>query len=160
MIFELCHELDYVSWLLGPIAEVSCLKGQVSDLDIDVEDVAAMIVRFQSGAIGSVHLDCVQRVPSRTCRVIGALGTIEWNPLEHQARMTHPSGAPSEVLSYPDFTRDSRFETEMRHLLDCVEGNATPKADLTSAIGNLKVVLAAKRSADTGAVCQPGAIDV
>ena len=155
VIFELSHELDYVSWLLGPVVDVSCLQGRVSNLDIDVEDVAAITLRFQSGAIGSVHLDCLQRVPSRTCRLIGELGTIEWDYHGKHARLQNAKGSAAEVFSYPEFTRDLRFETEMRHLLDCLSGAAMPRADLAAAVSSLKIALAARRSAETGSVCHP-----
>ena len=155
VIFELSHELDYVSWLLGPVTDVTCLKGRVSDLDIDVEDVAGIVLRFQCGAIGTVHLDCLQRVPSRTCRVIGQLGTIEWDYHGRQARILYAGDSAPETFSYPGFTRDSRFRSEMRHLLDCLAGHEMPRSDLGSAVNSLKISLAAQRSAETGAVCHP-----
>ncbi len=155
VIFELSHELDYVSWLLGPVVDVSCLQGRVSSLDIDVEDVAAIALRFENGAIGSVHLDCLQRVPTRTCRVIGELGTIEWDYHARHARIAHAQPSMSEVFGYTDFTRDLRFRCEMRHLLDCLDGLAMPRSDLSSAVSSLKIALAARRSAETGTVCHP-----
>jgi predicted dehydrogenase len=152
-ILELTHELDYVSWLLGPVESVCCLTGRVSHLRIDVEDVAAIALQFACGAIGSVHLDFLQRVATRTCRIIGEGGTIEWDHHAQRA-LLRMVGATEEFL-YPAFSRSDRFESQARHLLACLAGDETPRADLAAAIQNLLVALAAKQSAASGRVIRP-----
>lgn len=79
VILDLIHELDYVSWLAGSVSHVTCFADQVSNLEIQTEDVAGILLRFENGTIGTVHLDYVQRSASRTCRVIGEKGTILWD---------------------------------------------------------------------------------
>ena len=79
VILDLIHELDYVSWLIGPVSHVTCFAEKVSSLHIETEDTAAILLRFAHGAIGTVHLDYIQRAPSRTCRIIGEEGTILWD---------------------------------------------------------------------------------
>ena len=79
VILDLIHELDYISWLLGPVADLTAMSGHVSRLEIETEDVAAILLRFETGAIATIQLDYLQRPPSRTCRLIGESGTIEWN---------------------------------------------------------------------------------
>ncbi|MCC7125968.1 MAG: Gfo/Idh/MocA family oxidoreductase [Acidobacteria bacterium] len=154
-IFELTHELDYVTWLAGPVVDVACLSGRVSNLHIDVEDLACMALRFASGAIGTVHVDFLQRVPTRSCRVIGEHGSIEWDYRASEARLQLPDASQSERFSYQGFSRADRFEQQTRHLLACVAGSDTPRADLTTAVDNLRLALAARQSAATGRVTHP-----
>ena len=45
------HEVDYATWTLGEAHEVSAWLGRVSDLEIDVEDLALFIVRHARGAM-------------------------------------------------------------------------------------------------------------
>lgn len=52
------------------------MNDRVSTLDIQTEDTAAILIRFMSGAIGTMNLDYIQRTVSRSCRVIGEEGTI------------------------------------------------------------------------------------
>jgi predicted dehydrogenase len=50
------HDLDLLLWLSGePIVELHAMSGTLSGEPIEVEDVISMSVRYQSGAIGSVH---------------------------------------------------------------------------------------------------------
>lgn len=149
VVLDLIHELDYVTWLAGPATEVGCLAGRVSDLEIDTEDVAAIVVRFESGAIGTVHLDYLQRTPTRTCRLIGEAGTIEWDYHTQTVRTFLPGSGLADTFTYPSFTRNDRFVAEMRHLLACLDGDETPECDLPSAERSLALALAAKAAADS-----------
>ena len=49
ILLDAIHELDYLLWLLGPVASVSAELDRVSDLEIDVEDTALLSLRFASG---------------------------------------------------------------------------------------------------------------
>ena len=46
VILDLIHELDYLTWLLGPASSVACFADRVSGLEIETEDTAAMLLRF------------------------------------------------------------------------------------------------------------------
>ena len=86
-LLELSHEIDYVRWLIGEIREVTARIARLSDLEIDVEDCAEIILTFENGTIGGPHLDMIQRAPTRTCRLIGSDGTLVWDGLtSHVAR--------------------------------------------------------------------------
>ena len=75
-ILDYIHEIDYVTWMLGEVQEIVCFAGTLSHLEIETEDVAAILLRFASGAIGQIHVDYVQRDYSRTCQIIGEEGTM------------------------------------------------------------------------------------
>ena len=44
VVLDAVHEIDYLSWLFGPVARVACRAGKLSDLDIDVEDHALLTI--------------------------------------------------------------------------------------------------------------------
>jgi predicted dehydrogenase len=48
------HQLDLLSWYMGPLAELSGYWANLNHPYIEVEDTAVAIVRFQSGALGQV----------------------------------------------------------------------------------------------------------
>ena len=83
VVLDRVHELDYVRWLMGNVTEVCALSGKLSSLEIDSEDTAEILLRFESGAFGSVHLDYVRR--DRDCRleIVGEEGTLEWSYQRH-----------------------------------------------------------------------------
>lgn len=80
------HEIDYLSWLLGPIVQFTGLKSHNGVLDIDTEDTAAAILRFSNGALVTLLTDYVQRTPRRRYLLAGSNGTIEWD--FHQGEVT------------------------------------------------------------------------
>ena len=154
VILDLIHELDYVGWLLGPVSSMACFADRVSSLEIETEDTAAMLLRFEGGAIGTVHLDYVQRAPSRTCRIIGEEGLILWDHLARRVRWYEAGRDAWEEFSYEGHSRDDRFLDEARHLLACLEGRERPEADAEAGGRALRMAMAAKESASTGRTCR------
>lgn len=145
-ILEISHEIDYVRWLMGEVQSVAAMGGSICGLELDVEDYAEILFSFTSGAIGSVHLDFVQRPPVRRCRIVGTAGTLELDLLAHVLRVVDPDGTSSELLSLPDFERNTLFLDELRHFAACAAGRETPQ--VTGAEGRrvLELALAARSS--------------
>ena len=79
VLLTLCHPFDYLRWLIGEIEGVSALTGKRGGLDIEVEDTANVMLRFANGALGSVHLDYIQRPGTHTLRITGQQGCILWD---------------------------------------------------------------------------------
>jgi predicted dehydrogenase len=55
------HQLDILLWLMGPLAEVSAVWGNVNHPYIEVEDTAVASLRFHSGALGSITTSVSQK---------------------------------------------------------------------------------------------------
>lgn len=146
VLLDLIHELDYVPWLVGPVTEIACLSGKVSRLEIETEDTAEILLRFENGAIGSLHLDYVQRAPHRSCRLIGEEGTIVWDYFAQTVTWYTAACGQWQSFAYPDHQRNDRFLAEVTHFLACVEGREQPETDLATGSRSLQLVLAAKES--------------
>lgn len=152
VILDLIHEIDYVRWLMGETSQVTCMKGRISHLEIETEDTAAILLRFESGAIGTINLDYIQRIISRSCRIIGEEGTIFWDLLSQKVSWYLAGDKAWHEFSYAGFQRNDRFMAEMEHLLACLRGEAAPEVDLESGSRSLKIALAAKESSVSGKV--------
>ena len=151
VILTLCHTLDYLRWLLGEVGAVWAETGRLSDLNINVEDVADITLRFRSGAIGTVHLDYVQRPPSHWLQLIGQKGTIRWDSDDSTVRCYRTEkGAWAKTPLPQEFNRNSMFLDELRHFLDCIGRRAEPLVTLEDGIQALRIALAAKQSAAEG----------
>lgn len=145
-ILDLIHEIDLVRNLGGEVTEVSAFAGHVSSLEITSEDVAELILRFASGAIGNVHVDYVQRKLGRTCKVIGDKGTAIWDFPANEVRVFEAGRSDWEVSQLTGYERPEMYRAEMRHFLDCIEGRATSVVDLESGLRDLAIALAAHES--------------
>lgn len=143
VVLDLIHEMDYTTWLAGPLTSLTCVVAKVSDLEIETEDVAELTMHFASGALGSIHLDYIQRVPHRACRIVGDAGTITCDLLACEARLFDTRRGEWELFSEPSFQRNDMYLAEMRHLLECLGGREKPRVDLESAMGVHSMTLAA-----------------
>jgi predicted dehydrogenase len=151
VVLELSHELDYVRWIGGEIRSVSAEIGQLGGLEIDVEDVAEILLRFTSGAIGSVHLDMLQRSATRTCKVIGTEGILGWDGLDGCVRLfSAHDGRWTELCGPTNAGVNDMYLAELAHFITCaVEGGDVP-VDGVGGRRVLEISLAAKRSAESG----------
>jgi len=145
IILDASHEIDYMLSLLGPPSELTCMAGQVSDLDVNVEDCATILIRFRSGAQADVHMDFVQRTTSRSCVLAGDRGRLEWDYAGNVVRMIRPDQTP-EVMSYT-FEANQMYLDEVKNLFLCVHNRVTECPSLAEAELTLKVALAAKLAA-------------
>jgi predicted dehydrogenase len=152
VILDLIHEIDYVTWLMGKAKEVVSMNGRVSHLEIETEDTASILIRFQSNAIGTINLDYIQRTLSRSCRIVGEEGTITWDLMNQKVSWFLAKDKAWHDFSYAGFQRNDRFLAEMKHFLDCLQGKAQPEVNLESGSLSLKIALAAKESGKTGKV--------
>ena len=76
VIRDLSHELDLMLWLFGNWGSVDALVGHSGTLDVDVEDIASLIVALERCPAASVNLNYLDHSPARTLRVICAGQTI------------------------------------------------------------------------------------
>ncbi len=144
-LLDLSHEIDYLRWILGEVTEVSAAVGHVSDLELDTDDLSELILRFENGAVGNVHLDLLQRRYRRHCSIVGAEGTLLWDYSEGAVQLKMANSALDETRPYED-ARNDQFVDQLRHYLACLRGEANPIVDVADAARTLDVVLAAKRS--------------
>ena len=151
IIFDASHELDYLKWLFGDIDRVFCVSDRLSDLDIDVEDTASLILNFSSGCIGEVHLDFVQRLDTKTCKIVGSEGTIFWDYKgeESSIKIFDSNTGNLEVLDMSCDPND-KYVDELYSFLECIKSKTSPIVDLQNALDTLKVIIAAYESSDTG----------
>lgn len=148
VILDAIHEIDYIRWLLGEVSGAICLAGKLSGLEIETEDTAAILIRFESGAIGEVHLDYVQRAYSRTCQIVGEEGTLHWDYILGQVRCYSARTRQWQVFSNPaEWNPNQMYVDEMQHFLGCLDGEQSSALDIFEAARVLQIALAAKQSA-------------
>jgi len=79
--------LAFTYQVFGPVGRLSCLKGRVSDLDTNVDDVYQILLRFERNLIGHLMVDVVARPAVRVFRLIGTVGTLEWDHARGRLRV-------------------------------------------------------------------------
>jgi predicted dehydrogenase len=151
VVLTLCHPFDYLRWLFGEPETVSAEKGNSGQLELDVEDIADVILGFSAGFKTTVHLDYLQRPEIHQLKIVGSKGTLIWDNADGSVRWWSVDSNEWPTLSVPKgFERNQLFLDEMEHFLEVVGGKADPLCSLEDGIIALKVALGVHRSADRG----------
>jgi len=147
------HEMDLICWLFGLPLSIVTHGGQLSSLEIDVEDTASSLMRC-SGEAGSfpilLHQDFLQRPAVRTFKVVGDCGVAEIDLLANRLRVFDAQGALCEQDDFPGFVRNDMYLAQARHFLDCLGSGAAPLVSLRDGVQSLRLALAALRSLNEG----------
>lgn len=148
VLLDVVHELDYLTWALGAVVEVSAWLERVSDLEMDVEDVALLHLRHRSGAVSSLQLDYLDRGYRRGCRIVGAEGTVVWDWAGETVTVTRAGGEVETRPAPGDFAvtyRDEIAAFVSAAQLGTLEGSGLVGAEAGASA--LRVIDAARRSA-------------
>tara|TARA_B100000287_G_C20659756_1_gene789788 strand:- start:1719 stop:2684 length:966 start_codon:yes stop_codon:yes gene_type:complete len=79
VIFDTIHEIDYLSWLLGPIKRIHSNSFKLSNLKIDVEDFANIMIEHKNNILSVIQADYLKSFKRRGCEIVGEKGSIIWS---------------------------------------------------------------------------------
>lgn len=160
------HELDYLTWLLGPVTDARGTTARLSSLAIDAEDYAAFALTHAGGARSEIHLDYLQACKRRGCEITGSEGTLVWDsegkrPEHCRVRLFRHGTQSGEIVHEdPDVDPNAAYLTMLDRFLDAVRG--APADDLldgATAARELAIALGVRDhgAAPTAVACGGGA---
>ena len=151
VVLTQCHSLDYLPWLVGKVESAWGFVAKLSDLEVDVDDTAKIGLRFEGGALGSLHLDYNQQPPSHYFEVIGTKGSLQWNLSDGATRIYRAEKKDWDVYPLPTgWERNVMFMEQMKHFVDVVHGTAQPSCPLEDGVRVQRLVQAVNESQRTG----------
>ncbi len=151
------HELDYMRWFLGDVDQVFCFSGKISNLEIETEDTAEVLLKFKSGAIGEVHLDYTQRIYQRNYEFFGEKGTMAWDFSQGKVRVYLASEKSWFEYAQPQgYDINQMYVEEMAHFLHSVQSASQTVTGFLAGQQVLDIILAAKTSSREGRAIRPG----
>ena len=147
------HEFDYIQWFLGPIRTVAGFCGKHTDLEIDTEDIAEAIVKLESGAIGNIHVDYLQRPYRRSFYFYGEQGSMEWDFSSNEIKVYKLDKKEWEITRIdPSYELNQMYKDEISHFLNILAGKEASLSNIEDAVRILKVIEAVKNSSKEGIV--------
>ena len=153
IILDAVHELDLAQAWLGEVESVYCLAARLSDLEIEVEDTAEILLRSPKRAAVEIHIDYLRPERARTYELLGSAGMIRWMARGKRPERSVVSCYRMEADSWETHEIESdlneMYVGEMRHFLACLSGEEQPVMDAQRGQEILVLALAAKQSADT-----------
>jgi predicted dehydrogenase len=145
------HDIDYLIWLFGSVESVSCRTANTGTLDIETEDLAVMTLAFESGVLGTLQVDYLQRPMARRVHVTGSRGVAIWDVLEQRTTVYDAEVATWTTHAVPfNYDLNQMYVREMAHFLDAVKSRGATITPFAQGRHTLQVIDAAQVSARDG----------
>ena len=153
VLLTLSHPLDYIRWFFGDPEWIWAMNGKVSDLELDVDDIAEIGMRMQNGMVGAVHLDYYSQPARNGFEVIGSEGRVSCNNLDGIVSLSTPDGRSEQFIPNPAYDRNNMFLDEMRTFIQVTAGNESPSCTLEDGIAVQRMAELIRRSWDEKRFC-------
>lgn len=144
VILDLIHEIDIARWIFGEYTTYKSFSGHISDLSIETEDVACILLSKENGPIISINLDYVSRQGVRQYRIVGTKGTIEWDLWKQLATMSTPIGTKYLCHDSQDFNVSETYVTAMSEFLNALSEGKQTSQNLHEGLKTTKLALEIK----------------
>lgn len=156
VLLELSHEIDYLSWIFGPIKWVKSNVSRQSELEINVEDTANIILGFESSLngelIATLNMDFIRHDTVRQCVVIGEKGTLRWDGISGEVQYFPENGKEWEVLFSSMPEKDFTYIEEIKHFFFSIERKSSPLVSGEEGLNAVLGVEAIHRSNNSGSI--------
>lgn len=150
-LLDMSHGINYGRWFFGNAELVTGMLGHQSSLEIETEDTANLIVRYENGIQCNYEFDYIQRTPSTSGHIVGEDGTIRWGSSEKSVRRYDVDSEEWVVeRSYDEWKVNQMYIDMTEHFLNCIKKRAPPTSPVPGGWKDLRLVLAAKESFNSG----------
>jgi len=158
------HSVDMLQWCMGPVESVMAMSGNIKHTGIEVEDTLVALLRFESGAMGT--LECSTAVypgSFKRLEIMGTGGTVviedndfqQWQFEKGQEQDSTVNVSKSADPSKGGFADPKAIsylghQKQMEDLIEAIKRGGTPLIDGIEGRKSVEIVLAIYKSAETG----------
>lgn len=154
VVLSQIHELDYLYSFFGLPETVYASGGKMSNLEIDVEDVADILMQFQlcrKKIPVHVHEDYLQVPSTRRCKIQGTKGLLTFDLLNSSLDVYDMKGQNTCHVRFT-FNRNEMFLEELKDFLSSAEAGKPSRIPIEEGIHSLEMAIKVKMSMQTGSV--------
>lgn len=147
VILTVIHEIDYLYWFFGDVKEIFSISGKFSDLNLNVEDLSASLLRFKNNIIAELHLDYFQRINSRSCKIIGTKGIIQWDEESNLVKLYSAKKRRwINKIEIKNYDYNQEYINEIVHFIKCVKARKNSINSIYDGVKTLQIALAIKKA--------------
>lgn len=118
IIYDYSHEIDYLRYLFGEIKRYACFVDLQVKEGLACDDVAEMILQYESGVMASLHMDYILD-GGRVVDIICEKGRINYN-FNGDLCIEETDGKPEQIKF--EFVRNDMFRKQFERFLDVLSG--------------------------------------
>ncbi len=159
------HSVDLLTWLMGPVAEISAYTATLAHKRIEVEDVATATLRFENGALGVIEASTAAFPGTfKKIEIHGSEGAVcieeeditSWQFSKMTAQdkkiaaefsnVTQTGGGAADPAAIGHAGHTKQF----KEILEAIGKGKTPEIDGVQGRRSVEIILAIYKSAETG----------
>jgi predicted dehydrogenase len=145
----MCHEIDLVQYLLGPVTSLAGDVRRISDLEIDVDDCVMLVCRTGTGVTALVELDYLNPQPTRLGSFIGTRGRLDYSLQPPSARFVGYDQRVVDVFSDADYSLDEMYRAQMEDYLRFLRTGETDACSYQEGLAVMRVIATADQLPET-----------
>lgn len=145
-------EFDWMVWVFGRVVEVQATYGPLMGLPGGVDDLYAILVRFESGVTASVVIDVIARTVLRQGRLLSQSGVLDWDVIAQRLAWTSGETKSSTdlVALGGAYDQEQMYVAEMGQFLAACRGESPWPHTYADDLHLEEILLAAERSSRYG----------
>ena len=149
-LLDQSHIIDIAHWCFGPAKDVFGYNSQVSELEVETDDIAEIQVRFITGLIGTIHQDMFGRKHSKYMEAKCTQGNVRWDVYDLSANVFTAKDKKTKTYSFKG-DHQIMYLNEISHFIDLCRGKTKePLCTLEEGIHSMKIIDAVLRSQVSG----------
>jgi myo-inositol 2-dehydrogenase/D-chiro-inositol 1-dehydrogenase len=128
-----CHIINLFRWYFGEATSIKSYLGYRYDLDI--EDHATCIAKFESGTVGVINVGWFSEEGQKKVELLGTV--------KHAVACRTPQNrilAAIQLLATNSTQYESAFSTELQHFVHCVRHDLQPSTSGDDALKDLETI--------------------
>jgi len=139
IILDDIHEFDLLFWLndFFGVKKSFFVCNNSGAFNLSIEDNCVASFEFKNNVLGSVRCDYLQKKYSRTCKIVGSKGVIEWDFNENIVWL-HSYNKSKKLLSVKKYNTNAMYVHEIDYFLKSVNDRRNPMNNITEAESVLK----------------------
>jgi predicted dehydrogenase len=151
-------ELTWLTWILGDIDCIACFKDKLTNLEVEIDDIYQILMKFKNGVLGHMLVDVISRTPYRVCKLISEEGVITWDwgagvkvyTAKDRDWKEYTEEQGTTVEGYTDKIKEEPYIEEMRHFIEAIRGEIRYPYTLEEDKRILNILYAAEKSSERG----------
>jgi len=145
VIFDLIHEIDTARWLFGEFDIVKSVYGKFSDLEINSEDVASIILaKSKLPPVVSINIDYISRKARRKITIIGDEGNLVWDFQNKILQVESADNVENIEVKAEDFDVGQTYISAMSELIAAIKGGNKTSQTIEDGLNSSRLAIKAK----------------
>lgn len=149
-ILDQSHIMDLVHYLFGNFKSVMAFNNKISELEIEADDIAEMIVELDNGILASIHTDIFGRKHNKSLEIKGSKGNIHWDFYKNAVSIYDAETKTLKIEENFDKDFNKVYIEELKYFIDCSKNDRQAEPNLDVGIDTMKLILSSEESQRTG----------